>query len=135
MGIILEKDSPICRIGNETTFGKRYRSSFETIALILEAACRGASRFTIAKRLSTNYAQLSRYLTYLVKLGFINTEVSEKRFLYKTSKKGLEFLRLYHVILKMLLDAGETRIPAEIVCKSVHQKAVDKGRGRRGFGL
>ena len=89
-------------------FGKRYRSSFEVVAAILEVAAGGVSRFTIARRLNTNYKQLRRYLSYLVRTGFIEAAVRGKQILYKTSGKGLEFLRLYNVLLRMLMENAET---------------------------
>lgn len=138
MKIVLEKYSPlIYKVGtsNVPIFDKRYRSSFEIIALILEAACEGVSRFAIANHLSTNYFQLRRYLNYLINMGFIDVESNGKQILYKTSKKGLEFLRLYNALLKMLLDAGEIQIHAKVVYQSVRQMAAGKGRGRRSFGL
>ncbi len=134
MEIVLERYPPIYKIGVDVpVLGKRYRSSFEIIALILEAACEGVSRFAIARHMNTNYFQLRRYLAYLVKIGFIDVESYGKKFLYKTSKRGLEFLRLYYAILKMLSSVDEA--PVKIVCRSVRQKGTVKGRGRRNFGL
>jgi predicted transcriptional regulator len=137
MEIVLERYSQIFRasVSNAPIFDKRYRSSFEIIALILEAACEGASRFAIANRLNTNYFQLRRYLDYLIRIGFIDVEPNGRQILYKTSKKGLEFLRLYNALLKMLLGAGEAQMPAEIAYQSASQMAAGKGRGRRSFGL
>jgi predicted transcriptional regulator len=137
METVLERYSPIYKVGvsDALIFGKRYRSSFEIIALILEAACEGASRFAIANRLNTNYFQLRRYLNYLIRMGFIDAEPNGKQILYKTSEKGLEFLKLYDALLKMLLGAGEIQTHAKIVYQSVRQVAAGKGRGRRSFGL
>jgi predicted transcriptional regulator len=137
MEIVLEKYSPIYRVGvsNAPILDKRYRSSFEIIALILEAACEGASRFVIMNRLNTNYFQLRRYLNYLISIGFINVEPNGKQILYKTSKKGLEFLTIYDALLRMLLDTSETQTHAKIVCQNVRQMVAGKGRGRRSFGL
>lgn len=122
-------------IHGESVFGKRYRSSFEFIAAILEVAVEGVSRFIIANRLSTNYMQLRRYLSYLVRTGFIDVEANGKQILYKTSGKGLEFLRLYHALLEMLLEDAGSRIRAGAVCDCVSRQATPKGRGRRSFGL
>jgi predicted transcriptional regulator len=137
MEIALERYSPIYKLGvsNVPILDKRYRSSFEIIALILEAACEGASRFVIMNRLNTNCFQLRRYLNYLIRVGFIDVEPNGKQILYKTSEKGLEFLKLYNALLKMLLDAGEIQTHAKLVCQSVRQVAAGKGRGRRSFGL
>ncbi|MEM3789071.1 MAG: winged helix-turn-helix domain-containing protein [Candidatus Bathyarchaeia archaeon] len=122
-------------IYRESAFGKKYRSSFEIIASILEVAVERVSRFVIANRLSTNYMQLRRYLSYLVRMGFIDAEAHGKQILYKTSEKGVEFLRLYHTLLAMLFEDAETRVHAGVVYGRVSQQVTVKGRGRRGFGL
>jgi predicted transcriptional regulator len=103
-----------------TNFGKKYRSSFETIAFILEAASTGASRFAIAHRLNTNYSHLRKYLDFLIKMGFINVEINEGQISYKTCEKGFEFLRLYHVLLRMFVS--ETR-QVDVICPPVHQSS------------
>jgi len=105
-----------CKVNspNVSIFDKKYRSSLEIIASILKVASNGASRFAIASRLNTNYILLHRYLNYLTKIGFIITEVGEKQILYKTCEKGLEFLRLYYTLLKMLSGTAETQIHANV---------------------
>ncbi|MEM3579931.1 MAG: winged helix-turn-helix domain-containing protein [Candidatus Bathyarchaeia archaeon] len=116
-------------------FNKRYRSSFEIIAVILEGAVKEVTRCDIATHLNTNYTQLQKYLSHLIKIGLIEVKVDEKKILYKTSEKGLEFLRLYYTLLKMLWEKSETLAHAKVVygCFSLSTKA--KGRGRRSFGL
>ena len=92
---------------NTPIFDKRYRSSFEIVALILETANEEANLFTIAKRLKTNYIQLSRYLNYLTRIGLIDVVCNGKQILYKTSEKGFEFLRSYYNLLKILYSTIE----------------------------
>jgi predicted transcriptional regulator len=137
MEFALERYSPTYKVGFFETpiFDKRYRSSFDIIALILEAASKGASRFAIANRLNTNYLQLHRYLNYLIMMEFINAEPNGKQIMYKTSEKGLEFLKLYNALLKMLLGASEVQTNAKVVYQSVNQIATSKGRGRRSSDL
>ena len=89
-------------------FGKKYRSSFEIVALILQTANRGASQFTIANRLKTNYILLQKYLNYLRSIGFVDVIHNGNQVFYKTSEKGFEFLRLYHDLLKMICDVEAT---------------------------
>lgn len=107
-----KKFSPIYEmyISSAPIVGKRYRSSFEIIASILEAACEKISRFAIANYLKTNYILLHKYLDYLVRIGFIDMEYDGRQIFYKTSQKGIEFLGLYHNLLKMLSDATETKV-------------------------
>lgn len=102
-----------------TGFGKKYRSSFEIIASILEVASTGASRFAIAHRLNTNYAHLRKYLALLIKAGFINVEVNGDQISYKTCEKGFEFLRLYNILLRMFIsEAPQVNI---VFCSTVHR--------------
>ncbi|MEM2336199.1 MAG: winged helix-turn-helix domain-containing protein [Candidatus Bathyarchaeia archaeon] len=134
MEVVLER-FPL--INKECTFSKRYRSSFEIIGAILEVAVEGVTRFVIASRLNTNYVQLRKYLNYLVRAGFIDVEVGGKKILYKTSEKGLEFLKLYNALLEMLLEGTETLVRTGFVygCFSRQTMVKVKGKGRRDFGL
>jgi predicted transcriptional regulator len=86
--------------------GKKYRSGFEIIALVLEAAKnKGATRFSIMKQAGTNFKQLDKYLQSLTDIGFIKTDIEENRVLYRASEKGLNYLAQYYVLLGMLLGA------------------------------
>ena len=122
---------------NVSVFGKKYRSSFEVVAAILEVAADGVNRFTIACRLNTNYMQLQRYLSYLVRTGFVEVVAHGKQILYKTSRKGLEFLRLYNALLEMFLEDTETQTRTSVICRCISRQSTTnaKGRGRRSFGL
>ncbi|MEM2946895.1 MAG: winged helix-turn-helix domain-containing protein [Candidatus Bathyarchaeia archaeon] len=111
-----KKCSPIyeMHISSAPIVGKRYRSSFEIIASILEAACEKISRFAIANYLKTNYMLLHKYLDYLVRIGFIDVEYDGKQIFYRTSQKGIEFLGLYYNLLKMLSDTIEAKVHVNI---------------------
>jgi len=65
----------------------------------------GATPFSIMKHASMNGAQLKKYLESLTEMDFIEMEVKDGRVLYRTSEKGLDFLRQYYVLLEMLLNA------------------------------
>jgi predicted transcriptional regulator len=85
---------------------KKYRGHFEIIALLLEGGTNNdATRFTIMKNASINYKQLKKYLHSLTEMGFIEMDKKEERCFYRTTEKGLDFLRQYHVLLGMLLSA------------------------------
>ena len=82
---------------------KKNRSSFEIIALILEAVKdNDAARYFLMKHTSINYAQLKKYLNYLIEMGFIETDVKDGQALYRASEKGAVFLRQYYTLLEML---------------------------------
>jgi predicted transcriptional regulator len=86
--------------------GKKYRSHFEIIALMVEAVKDGGQpRFSIMKRASINCGQLKRFLGSLVEMGFIEEDVKDGKAVYRASERGLDFLRQYYVLLTMLLAA------------------------------
>ena len=95
---------------------KKYRGHFEIIALLLEAVKdNGATRFSIMKHADTNYNQLKKYLPSLTEIGFIEMVKKEDQCFYRTTKKGLDFLRQYYVLFGMLLNAFARNKPASIV--------------------
>ena len=95
---------------------KKYRGRLEIIALLLEAVKdNGATKFSIMKHANTNYKQLKKYLRTLTEIGFIKMDKKEDRCLYRTSEKGLNFLRQYYVLLGMLLSASAGNKSAGIV--------------------
>jgi predicted transcriptional regulator len=97
---------------------KKYRSHFEIIALMLEAVkAEGATRFPIMRYAGINYTQLKRYLNSLVELGFIEIDMRSNGALYRASRRGLEFLRQYYVLLSMLLSMGVQSAPALLLHK------------------
>jgi predicted transcriptional regulator len=86
--------------------GKKYRSHFEIIALMVEAVKDGGqARFSIMKRASINCGQLNRFLNSLIEMGFIQEDVKDGRTMYRASERGLDFLRQYYVLLSILLAA------------------------------
>jgi predicted transcriptional regulator len=93
--------------------GKKYRSHFEIIALMVEAVKdEGRARFSIMKHASINCGQLNKFLGSLIEMGFIYEGVKDGRVVYRASERGLDFLRQYYVLLGMLLAAENgTRRP------------------------
>ena len=86
--------------------GKKYRSHFEIIALMVEAVKDGGqARFSIMKHASINCGQLNRFLNSLIEMGFIWEDVKDGRVMYRASERGLNFLRQYYVLLSMLMAA------------------------------
>ncbi len=91
---------------SELPFSKKYRSHFEIIASILDAAkYDSGDRYFLMKRTSVNYAQLKKYLESLAKIGFIEVQMRGSQMAYCATQKGLEFLRQYYVLLGMLMNA------------------------------
>jgi predicted transcriptional regulator len=95
---------------------KKYRSHFEVIASILESTqYAGATSTSIMKLVNTNHKQITRYLEFLVKLGFIKVGLEKNRVLYRSGEKGFEFMRHYYALQEMLLADAPRKLhnPAE----------------------
>jgi predicted transcriptional regulator len=94
--------------------GKKYRSHFEIIALMVEAVkdC-GLAKFSIMKHASINCGQADKFLSSLTEMGFIEQYMMAGRSMYRASERGLSFLRQYYVLLSMfLISENETKQPA-----------------------
>jgi predicted transcriptional regulator len=99
--------------------GKKYRSHFEIIALILEAAKEdGEGRFAIMRHASVNCTQLEKFLSSLIEIGFVEVYPTEGRTLCRATEKGLAFLREYYVLLGMLLAPTTYDKIQNIVCEA-----------------
>jgi predicted transcriptional regulator len=71
----------------------KYRSRTDIVTQILDAANGGATKTKIMYKAYLSYAQLKEYLTILVENGLLQYEEAERE--YKTSQKGLRFMRTY----------------------------------------
>jgi predicted transcriptional regulator len=84
---------------------KKYRSQFEIMASMLEAARdNGATRFSIMKFSDVNFVKVKEYLDFLTDMGLIDEDGNDGQILYTASEKGLEYLRQYYVLLGILLS-------------------------------
>jgi len=72
----------------------KYRSRYEIMASILESAKIGMTKTKIMYNSFLSYAQMIGYLKYLQENALLIFE--EKTQIYRTTKKGLGFLRLSH---------------------------------------
>jgi predicted transcriptional regulator len=86
---------------------KKYRDNFEIIALMLELTrSSNQTRFSIMSQAKINCGQLKKYLRSLTEMGFLQTGIDRGHISYRTSEKGLEFLRQYYTLLGMLFKAS-----------------------------
>ena len=72
----------------------KYRSRYEIIASILESAKTGITKTKIMYNAYLSYAQMMSYLKYLQEHALLMFE--EDLQIYRTTKKGFEFLKLSH---------------------------------------
>jgi predicted transcriptional regulator len=103
--------------------GKKYRSHFEIIALMVEAVRDvGQPKFSIMQHASINCRQADKFLSSLTSMGFIEQYVMSGRPMYRASERGLAFLRQYYVLLSMfLVSEDESRQPAIIHQNSIRR--------------
>ena len=78
----------------------KYRSRTEIVAMILEAAKGGATKTRIMYKAFLSYAQLWEYLSVLIENNLL--EYLEGSQNYKTTEKGLNFLKMHNEIGELL---------------------------------
>jgi predicted transcriptional regulator len=77
----------------------KYRSRTEIVAMILEAANGGATKTKIMYKAFLSYAQLREYLSVLIENHLLYLEETQT---YKTTEKGLNFLKMHNEIGELL---------------------------------
>jgi predicted transcriptional regulator len=78
----------------------KYRSRTEIVAMIIEAANGGATKTKIMYKAFLSYAQLREYLSVLIENNLL--EYLEGSQTYKTTEKGLNFLKMHNEIGELL---------------------------------
>jgi predicted transcriptional regulator len=81
-------------------FVMKYRSRTDIVATILEAANGGSTKTKIMYKAYLSYAQLKEYLSILIGNGLLEYEEGELK--YKTTEKGLRFMKTYSEIGDMV---------------------------------
>jgi len=88
---------------------KKYRNTFEIFAMMIGAVKEnngnGAPRFSIMRNTSINSAQLKRYLNSLAEMGFVEVDNAQNRMVYKATNRGLDFLKQYNILQRMMFGA------------------------------
>ena len=83
----------------------KYRSRTEIVAMILEAANGGATETKIMYKAFLSYAQLREYLSVLIENNLL--EHLEGPQVYKTTEKGLNFLKMHNEIGELLQTSAK----------------------------
>lgn len=78
----------------------KYRSRYEIISSILESAKAGLTKTKIMYNAFLSYAQMLDYLKYLQTHDLLIFD--EETQIYKTTKKGLGFLKLSHELSQVI---------------------------------
>jgi len=71
----------------------KYRSRTDIVTQILQAANGGSTKTKIMYKAYLSYAQLKEYLSILIENDLLNFIEGEQQ--YKTTEKGIKFLRVY----------------------------------------
>ncbi len=81
----------------------RRRSNIEIIADMLRIGEAGAGKTEIMYSANMSYAQIQKYLGFLLSRGFINkVEVGNPVVTYQVTEKGVELLRNIESIMEIL---------------------------------
>ncbi len=80
---------------------RKRRSSFGILAEILEIAKRGAGKTNIMYSANLSFAQANNYLSFLLDRNLLKL-FETSRAAYKTTDKGLRYLRQYKEIIELL---------------------------------
>ena len=79
----------------------KYRSRTEIVGNILEAANGGATKTKIMYKAFLSYAQLKEYLSVLIENNLL--EYIDGTHKFKTTEKGLNYLKMHNEIGELLL--------------------------------
>jgi predicted transcriptional regulator len=79
----------------------KYRSRTEIVGNILDAANGGATKTKIMYKAFLSYGQLKEYLSVLIENNLIEYREGTRKF--KTTEKGLNFLKMHNEIGELLL--------------------------------
>jgi len=78
------------------------RGRLHIIAEILAVAKNGSLKTWIMYRANLSFAQLNEYLNFLLKMGLLKVNTENGKRVYKTTAKGLKYLKKYEEILNHL---------------------------------
>lgn len=110
-------------------FGKKYRSRFEIISLILEAARdKLVTRFSIVNYADINYVQFKRYLQVLIEMRLIEVHIVNGRVFYKTTAEGINFLNQYYILSNLLSRLKEIKEDAHVATAHISEQNLQHSR-------
>ncbi len=92
--------------------GSRRRDRLTIMAQILDIAREGTLKTQIMYRANLSFAQLNEYLDLLKEVNLLLVNSEEGRVMYKTSSKGMTYLKNFSTI-KELLQQNQKNNPRE----------------------
>ena len=86
---------------------RKRRDRLYIMAEILNVAKDGVLKTQIMYRANLSFAQLNNYLSLLTDLKLLNENSSDRKTMYKTTKKGAKFMENYKEIVLLLKNSDE----------------------------
>jgi len=86
---------------------RKRRNRLEIIAGILKVARNGIHKTQIMYAAGLSFAQLTAYLSFLVKLGLLEAAKKNEKVIYRTTAKGIRYLKSYEEIKHLLRKSTE----------------------------
>jgi len=89
---------------------RKRRHRLEIIARILTAARDGVHKTQIMYQAGLSFAQFNAYSSFLVKLGLLETFKRNEKIIYKTTPKGIQYIKRYEELKRLLRKSAEHSI-------------------------
>jgi predicted transcriptional regulator len=86
------------------------RDRLYIIADILKAARKGILKTEIMYKAGLSFAQLTGYLSLLVGLELVEVGAKNGRLIYKTTTKGMRYLKSYEEIRRLLWESTKHNV-------------------------
>lgn len=84
---------------------RKRRDRLEILAVMLKTARDGVHKTQIMYAASLSTAQLTEYLSFLIRMGLLETSEKNERLIYKTTAKGKRYVKGYEEMKDLLLSA------------------------------
>lgn len=91
---------------------RKRRDRLYIIADILKAARKGVLKTEVMYKAGLSFPQLGGYLSLLARLGLIEVSAKNGKLAYKTTAKGIRYLKCYEEISHLLKESNKHNIPS-----------------------
>ena len=89
---------------------KQKREHLRTISNILSFTFNGSLKTHIMLKVNLSYAQLQNYIPMLIRLKLLEVSTSQKAIVYRTTEKGMNFLRRFDELDDLLKSSAQERV-------------------------
>jgi predicted transcriptional regulator len=86
---------------------RKRRDRLEIIAGILKVARKSSYKTQIMHEAGLSFSLMTEYLSFLVKLGLLETAKKNEKVIYKTTAKGVRYLKSYDETKSLLRKSTE----------------------------